>query len=151
VDDVLQHRGRSIIIAGDEQPPEVHALVHAMNDRLGNSGATISYIEPVEANPVQQTQSIRALTQDMAADRVSTLIILSGNPSYTAPADLEFSRQLTHVPLRIQSSLYFDETSRLCHWHIPETHYLESWGDVQAFDGTTSIIQPLIIPLYDSR
>ena len=44
-----------------------------------------------------------------------------------------------------------NETSRFCHWHIPAAHELESWSDVRAFDGTASIIQPLIEPLYDGK
>jgi len=151
VEDLQQHRGRSIVIAGDEQPAGVHALVHILNERLGNTGKTVLYTEPVEANPVEQTQSLRDLSDAMASDRVTTLLIMGGNPVYTAPADLEFNRRLARVPLRIHHSLYFDETTQLCHWHIPETHYLESWGDVRAFDGTPSIIQPMLLPLYQSR
>jgi Fe-S-cluster-containing dehydrogenase component len=149
--DLEQHRGRSIVIAGESQPPQVHAMVHAINDRLGNIGRTVFYTEPVSANPVEQTQSFQQLVEDMKANRVDTLVILGGNPVYTAPADLDFSAQLARVPLRVHHSLYYDETSALCHWHIPESHYLESWGDVRAHDGTISIVQPLMVRLYQSR
>jgi Fe-S-cluster-containing dehydrogenase component len=149
--DLLAHRGRSVVLAGDDQPADVHALVHLMNDLLGNAGKTVRYIEPVEATAVAQTESLRELADDIEANRVTTLVTLGGNPVYTAPADFEFARRLARVPLRIHQSLFFDETSQLSHWHIPETHYLESWSDVRAFDGTTSIIQPLIVPLYQSR
>jgi molybdopterin-containing oxidoreductase family iron-sulfur binding subunit len=151
LEDIESHRGRSIVIAGETQPPEVHALVHVMNDRLGNVGKTVFYTDPVESNPQNNIDSLRQLTSDMAAGRVDTLVILGGNPAYTAPADLEFASQLDRVPLRIHHSLYFDETAERCHWHVPDSHYLESWGDVRAWDGTTSIIQPLIIPLYQTR
>lgn len=151
VEDLERHRGRSIIIAGDNQPPEVHAMVHALNDRLGNAGQTVFYTEPVEANPVEQTQSLRKLTEDMKTDRVDTLLSIGGNPVYTAPADLGFSDLLGRVQLRAHHSLYYDETAAMCHWHIPESYYLETWGDVRAHDGTISIIQPLINPLYQSR
>jgi molybdopterin-containing oxidoreductase family iron-sulfur binding subunit len=149
--DLDEHRGRSIVIAGEVQPPEVHALVHVLNGRFGNAGKTVFYTEPVEFNPVVNTDSIRQLTQDMAEGNVQTLVIVGGNPAYTAPADLGFVQQLSRVPLRIHQSMYLDETAERCHWHIPETHYLESWGDVRAWDGTTSIIQPLIVPLYQTR
>jgi len=150
--EALERRhGTSIIIAGESQQPEVHALVHEMNQRLGNVGQTVFYSEPVEANPVEQTQSLRDLVEDMKSGRVDTLISIGGNPVYTTPADFEFSTHIGQVQLRAQHSLYYDETAALSHWHIPETYYLESWGDGRAYDGTTSIIQPLINPLYQSK
>jgi molybdopterin-containing oxidoreductase family iron-sulfur binding subunit len=151
LDDLERARGRSIVIAGETQPPEVHALAHVMNERLGNAGSTVVYTEPVESNPVLQLQSLTELARDMEAGIVQTLVIMSGNPVYNAPADLEFARRIGNVPLRIHHSIYYDETSAMCHWHIPESHYLEMWGDVRAYDGTISLIQPLILPLYQSR
>src|SRR5205823_12923335 len=55
------------------------------------------------------------------------------------------------VPLRVRLGLYDDETSRLCQWHVPEAHFLETWGDARTFDGTCTIMQPLIAPLYGGR
>ncbi|MGA9767633.1 MAG: TAT-variant-translocated molybdopterin oxidoreductase [Blastocatellia bacterium] len=150
--DLKAHRGSSIIIAGDYQPPVVHALAHAMNQALGNVGNTVNYVEPVEANPVDGNQSLRELVADMDADLVDILVIVGGNPVYNAPADLDFAgRMMNKVKLRIHLSLYKDETSELCQWHIPESHYLESWSDARAYDGTATIIQPLISPLYSSK
>lgn len=149
--DLEDHRGRSIVIAGELQPPEVHALAHVMNSRFGSVGKTVSYTEPVQFNPTSSVESLRSLTEDMSAGRVDTLVMMGVNPVYNSPADLDFAGKLSRVPLRVHQSLYFDETSERSHWHIPETHYLESWGDVRAWDGTTSIVQPLIIPLYQTR
>nr|MBA3439910.1 TAT-variant-translocated molybdopterin oxidoreductase [Pyrinomonadaceae bacterium] len=151
VRDLQQFRGRSIIIAGSEQSPTVHALAHAMNAALGNVGTTVIYTDPVEANPVDQMQSIRELTDDMEAGRVELLMIIGGNPVYNAPADLNFRERLDKVKLRAHLSLYNDETSELCHWHIPEAHYLEAWSDTRAYDGTATIVQPLVEPLYEGR
>ncbi|HWQ34666.1 MAG TPA: TAT-variant-translocated molybdopterin oxidoreductase [Blastocatellia bacterium] len=151
VRDLQNHRGRSLIIVGDEQPPFIHALAHAINQTLGNNGQTVQFIDPVEASPVEQMQSLRELAGEMEAGRVELLIILGGNPVHTAPADLNFAARLSKVRLRVHLGLYNDETSELCHWHIPESHYLESWSDARAFDGTASIIQPLILPLYQSK
>jgi molybdopterin-containing oxidoreductase family iron-sulfur binding subunit len=148
VRDLQQHRGSSLVIAGDQQSPMVHMLAHAMNHALGNVGQTVVYTEPVEANPVDQMASLRELAQDMEAGLVETLLILGGNPVYTAPADLRFGERLSKVGLRIHLNLYHDETSELCHWHIPEAHFLESWSDARAYDGIVTIIQPLIAPLY---
>jgi molybdopterin-containing oxidoreductase family iron-sulfur binding subunit len=149
--DLQKHRGRSLVIAGDSQPPAVHALAHAMNQALGNAGATVVYAAPVEGNPVDQTQSLSELARDMDAGQVDLLVIAGGNPVYEAPADLKFAERMSKVKTRVHLSLFHDETSELCHWHIPESHYLETWGDARAYDGTVTIVQPLIAPLYDSK
>ncbi|MBI5091913.1 MAG: TAT-variant-translocated molybdopterin oxidoreductase [Candidatus Hydrogenedentes bacterium] len=148
VRDLKKDPKSSVVIPGDNQPAVVHALAHAINQALGNTGTTVTYTAPVEANPVDQLASIKELAGDMEAGRVDTLIILGGNPVYTAPADLKLESAMDKVAFRTHLSLYDDETSRLCHWHIPETHYLEQWGDLRAFDGTISVVQPLIAPLY---
>ncbi len=150
--DLRENAGRSIVIAGDEQPASVHALAHAMNEALGNVGKTVFYTEPIEARPEDHTASLRDLVADIDGKRVQLLVILGGNPAYTTPADLklDFAR-LDKVPLRVHLSLYKDETSELCHWHVPEAHYLEAWSDARSYDGTVSIIQPLITPLYGGR
>jgi molybdopterin-containing oxidoreductase family iron-sulfur binding subunit len=146
--DLGQQRGRSVVIPGDQQPPVVHALAHAMNEALVNVGRTVVHTGPVEARPEDQTASLRALVADMDAGTVELLVILGGNPVYTAPADVPFAAALDRVPLRVRLGLYHDETTERCHWHVPEAHYLEAWSDVRAFDGTVSIVQPLIAPLY---
>ena len=151
VRDLQNHRGRSIVVAGDQQPAALHALAHAMNHALGNSGATVIYTEPVEARPVDQGQSVRELASAMAAGAAPVLIILGGNPVYTAPADVKFAELLVRTRFTVHLSSYENETSALCRWRVPEAHYLESWSDVRAFDGTASIIQPMIAPLYGGR
>ena len=149
--DLEQHAGASLVVAGDGQPASVHALAHAINGALGNAGKTVIYTEPVEAEPVNQVDSLRELVRDMDAGKVSTLIVLGANPVYNGPADVDFLAAMQHVSHRIHLGLYVDETGEQCHWHIPEAHYLEAWGDVPALDGTASIIQPLVIPLYGGK
>jgi molybdopterin-containing oxidoreductase family iron-sulfur binding subunit len=149
--DLQSHRGRSVVIAGGQQPASVHALAHAMNSALGNTGGTVILTDPIEVNPTDQMQSIGALVADMAAGHVQTLLIFGGNPVYTAPADLQFAQNFLKVPLRIHVSLYDDETSDLCHWNVPAAHFLETWSDARAFDGTVTILQPLISPLYNGK
>ena len=149
--DLEQHRGSSLVIAGDAQPPAVHALAAAMNQALGAAGNTVVYTAPVVVAPIEQTQSLAELARDIDAGQVDLLVIVSGNPVYDAPVDLKFAERMAKVKTRVHLSLFFDETSELCHWHIPESHYLESWSDARAYDGTMTIIQPLIAPLYDSK
>ncbi|HZZ16396.1 MAG TPA: TAT-variant-translocated molybdopterin oxidoreductase [Candidatus Sulfotelmatobacter sp.] len=151
--DLTGNASPSVIVAGDHQPPAVHALAHAVNAELGNVGKTVFYTDPVDANPVNQTESIKELVADMSAGKVDLLIILGGNPAYDAPADLNFAERLksNEVPLRVHLGLYNDETAELCHWHVNQTHELEAWGDARSHDGTVSIIQPLIAPLYEGK
>ncbi|MGE0703368.1 MAG: TAT-variant-translocated molybdopterin oxidoreductase [Vicinamibacterales bacterium] len=149
--DLLAHRGASLIVAGDSLPPALHALTHAMNAALGNVGQTVVYTDPVEIEPIDQHQSLADLAADMHAGRVDLLVIAGGNPAFTAPADIDFPGGLDRVPIRIHLSATRDETSERAHWHIPEAHFLEAWGDARAFDGTVSIVQPLIAPLYGGR
>ncbi len=149
--DLGKHRGRSIILAGPREPSTVHLLAHALNEQLGNVGQTVFHTAPVEAEPVDQVQSLRELADDMEQGKVEMLVIVGGNPVFTAPADFHFAERMQKVKLRVHLSLYQDETSRLCHWHLPEAHYLESWSDTRAYDGTATIVQPLIQPLYQGR
>ncbi len=151
VKDLQGARGRSLLVVGDMQPPAVHALAHAMNEALGNVGATVTYTQTVEARPIDQRGALRELVGEMNAGTVDLLLILSGNPVYSAPSDLQFSAALGKVAVRAHVGLYEDETAELCQWHVPETHYLEMWSDVRAHDGTVSIVQPLIAPLYNGK
>jgi molybdopterin-containing oxidoreductase family iron-sulfur binding subunit len=150
-EDLHRNRGRCIVLAGDRQPPVVHLLAHALNQRLENVGQTVFHTQPVEARPEDHAASLRQLVNDMHSGDVELLLILGGNPVFTAPAELRFGDRLRDVPLRFHLSLYQDETSRLCQWHLPEAHYLEAWSDTRAFDGTASLAQPLIQPLYQGR
>ncbi len=149
--DFESRRGSSIVIAGSTQPPIVHAIVHAMNENLGNTGKTVVYTEPAEAQPAEQTASLGELVQEMQSGAVDALVMLETNPAYSAPSNLGFSQNLSKVRLRISHSLYYDETAAAGDWHVPRHHFLETWGDVRAYDGTASIIQPLIVPLYQSK
>jgi len=146
--DLQKHHGSSLVVAGEQQPAEVHALALAINAALGNAGSTLYYTEPVEINPTNHLESFTELCADMAAGKVDTLIIIGVNPVYTAPHDFDFVSKLKKIPNSVHVSSHFDETSEHCHWHVPESHFLETWGDARAFDGTLSVIQPLIAPLY---
>lgn len=149
--DLMAHRGSSVVLAGESQPDYVHALCHEINAALGNIGKTVLYTDPIEVHTEDQIGSLRQLVGDMNSGSVELLLILGGNPVYNAPADLGFSAALRKVPNSIHVSLHSDETSAQTHWQIPESHFLEDWGDARAFDGTITILQPLIEPLYHSH
>ena len=149
--DLAANRGASLVVAGEGQPGVVHDLAAAINDVLGNVGRTVTYRPCAEARPVRQTDSIRELAADLHAGQVDLLVMLGGNPVYNAPADLDFAGALGRVKRCVQLALAYNETSRYCQWHIAEAHYLESWSDARAFDGTASVVQPLIEPLYEGR
>lgn len=151
VEDLMQHRGSSLVVAGEQQPPIVHALAHAMNAALGNVGKTVTYTEPIEIAPVNELQSLKDLVGDLNANKVEFLLVLNANPVYDAPADIDVKGALRKAKLSAHAGLYADETAEWCHWHIPGAHYLESWSDARAYDGTVSMVQPLIAPLYGSH
>ncbi len=140
--DLAQNRG--VILAGESLSPQVHALVHGLNQELR---APISYVPPIDAF---EAGSIEELTDAMGKGEVALLVVLEGNPAYDAPADVDFAGALARVPLSLHLSLHEDETSALCTWHLPATHFMEHWSDARALDGTASVVQPVVAPLYES-
>ena len=150
VDDLKANKGAGIVLAGPEQPAAVHQLAHAINQALGNTGTTVIHREPVQAKPENQTQSLAALAEAVKGGQVNVLLIIGGNPAFSAPSDMDFAGALGGMTgrLRIHLTSHPNETSALCDWSVPEAHFLESWGDLRAHDGTVSIVQPIIQPLY---
>ncbi|MGD9906007.1 MAG: TAT-variant-translocated molybdopterin oxidoreductase [Vicinamibacterales bacterium] len=150
--DLAAHRGTSLVVAGDSQPPAVHALAHAINDALGNAGQTVAYLPTPEPVASEQHAALRQLVVDMEAGRVQQLVILGeSNPVFSAPADLNFADALKKVAFRAHSGLFHDETAELCQWHVPSTHFLEMWSDARSVDGTVTIVQPLLQPMYGGK
>ncbi|GMV42720.1 MAG: quinol:cytochrome C oxidoreductase [Myxococcales bacterium] len=145
--DLAASRGRSLVLVGERQAPWVHALGHAINEALGNTGTTLRWLERPGAPALR---SIGELAQAIDGAQVKTLVVVGCNPAYDAPADLGLAASLPKVPFSVHLGIYRDETAQKCTWHIPQSHYLEAWGDLVATDGTASIQQPLIAPLYDT-
>lgn len=136
--DLGSQPGRSLVVAGVAHP-ELRDVVNAINSRLGNPAP-----RPAPRTP---TKTLAELVQRFTESEVSTLLILGGNPAYTAPADYAFEKLIRQVQTSIRLGVYEDETSACCTWHVPMAHYLESWGDALAPDGTISAVQPMIEPL----
>ena len=149
--DLSAHRGKSAVIAGDSAAPAVHVLAHAINELLGNVGTSVLHTQPVLAEPTDQVADLENLVAEMRAGRVDTLLILGANPVYDAPAELRFAEALEKVRFRVHLALDEDETSDYCQWHLPAAHPFETWGDTRSFDGTLSLIQPVIEPLYGGK
>jgi len=147
VHDLERYRGSSLVLAGRRQPPAVHALAAAMNSALGNVGSTVTYLVSPFDGP-SGAKALGALVEDIAAGQVDTLVITASNPVYTAPVDFKLAQLLPRVRTTIYHGLYEDETAAVCGTMIPATHPLETWGDAKALDGTVSIVQPLIAPLW---
>ena len=148
--DLIIAKGKGLVVAGKKQPGFVHALVLAINSGLENINKTVHYYE----GKYSQSSSISDfsnLVSKMSNGEVNNLIILGGNPVYNAPVDFNFSTNLKKMQTSIHVSPYYDETSSLTNWHIPQSHFLESWGDAASTDGTLSVIQPLIAPLFSSK
>jgi len=149
--ELASHRGESLVVVGSRQPAAVHGLAHAINRALGNSGRTVSYTAPADAGARPSLEDIKALTADMVAGKVDTLIILGGNPVYDAPADLGFGEALNKVNISLAVTSHRNETADRTDWHLPRAHELESWGDQLSRAGRYAIQQPLIAALFDSR
>jgi len=151
-DDLLKHKGKAVVLAGEHQSAAVHLLVHAMNGLLEASGKTVTYTQPLDGNKGDEIADLKMLTDEMKAGKVELLLISGCNPVYDAPADLEFAKALAKVGTVVHHGLYVDETANPhAHWHINAAHFLESWGDSRGHDGTVAITQPLIAPLYQGK
>jgi len=149
--DLAKSRAKSVILVGARQPARVHALAHALNAALGNAGHTVRYYAPADATERDPVADIKALAAEIEGGKVGTLVMLGGNPAYDAPSDLKLADRIRSVGTSIHLSFQVDETSSLCNWHLPLAHELETWGDARSLDGTRSIQQPLIAPLFGSR
>jgi molybdopterin-containing oxidoreductase family iron-sulfur binding subunit len=151
VKDLVANASKSLVVAGPSQPAEVHAVVHRINALLGNVGHAVRYVDDPDADSGSDLAGLKQLTDELNRDRVETLLILGGNPAYASPGDIAFGDAIGRAKTSIHLSLYDDETSQRASWHVNAAHYLESWGDVRAWDGTVTIVQPLIAPIYGGR
>jgi len=143
-------KGRSVVAVGRHQPAAVQAIGFAINDALGNVGETVRFA-PAHADVASPVDGIKAAAKALASGSVDTLVILGGNPAFDAPADLSFADAMAKAKTKIHLTTAPNETSRLADWVLPETHFLEEWSDAVAADGTYSVVQPLVQPIWDGR
>ncbi len=152
VDDLKAKPGRSLVLVGESQPPAVHRIAHAINQKLGAVGSTVVFTDPLQPRAADSYAELKTLAEELKTGKADLLLILQVNPAYDAPADLEFASVLKDSKAtKFHFGLYDwkgSETAAACQYHIPSTHYLESWGDLRAHDGTVLIQQPLIAPLF---
>ncbi|MFI5297814.1 MAG: TAT-variant-translocated molybdopterin oxidoreductase [Polyangiales bacterium] len=148
--ELVKNKGASLVVAGEKQPPAVHAVVAAINVALGNVGKTVDYV-PAFSEESEGPAALVELAKGLTDKSIDTVLILGGNPAFDAPADLKLDAALKGAANVLHLSTHFNETSELAGWHLNRAHYLEAWGDLAAEDGTSSIVQPLIAPLYDGK
>ena len=149
--DLQNAKGRAVVIPGEQASPAVHAAAYAINAAIGAVGSTVVYTETVNPMPSEQVADLKSLVADMNAGKVQWLVMLGGNPLYSAPVDLEFEAAFNKVPNTVHLAAHVNETSAVSVWHVNRSHYLESWSDARAYDGTISIIQPMIAPMYNGH
>ena len=149
--DLKANAGKCVVIPGEQAAPGVHLAAIAINQALGNVGKTVVYTETVNPMPTVQIDEMKQLVDDLNAGKVDWLVILDTNPVYDAPADLDFEKAMGHAKTVAHLGLYVDETGQISDWHVNGAHYLEMWSDVRAYDGTVSIVQPMIDPLYGGK
>ena len=148
----LEHAGAaSLLIAGRHLSAHTHAQIAKLHQRLGAWGHTLDAIEPLDGVEGLVPDSLQALVEDIDAGRVDTVLVVGGNPAYDSPGTVDFAEALRRVPFSAHLSLDRNETSGLATWHLPASHDYESWGDARGHDGTVTLLQPTIVPLYDSR
>ena len=147
-EDLKANGGKCVVIPGEQQPASVHLAAIAINHALGNVGKTVVYTETMNPLPSIQNDDLKALVADLNAGKVDWLIVLNANPVYAAPADLEFEDAFNKAKTTVHLGSHYDETGRISNWHVNSALYLESWSDARAYDGTVSVVQPMIDPLY---
>jgi molybdopterin-containing oxidoreductase family iron-sulfur binding subunit len=152
VDDLRRHAPAVVCVAGAEEDADIQRWAAALNAHFGANGSTTRSLPSCRSDTDPAAAGdLAALCAAMRRGEVSGLFILGANPGYTSPADLDFAAQLRKVPFSVHHGSHVDETAALCTWHLPESHWLETWGDLRAYEGTAAILQPLIEPLYNSR
>ena len=149
--DLKANAGKCVVVPGEQAALGVHLAAIAMNQALGNVGKTVVYTETVNPMPTVQIDEMKQLIDDLNAGKVDWLVMFDTNPIYSAPADLNFEKAMGHAKTVAYLSPYLDETAQVCDWHINGNHYLEMWSDARAYDGTVSIVQPMIDPLYGGK
>ncbi len=148
IDDLRANIGSAIVLAGRSQPAEIHALCHRINQTLK---APVAHLPPVDPVSSTHAESLQELVRDIDNGRVENLFVIGCNPAYASPGELRVAEAIAKVPFTVDLNLHDNETARLCQWRLPLSHSLESWSDLRAMDGTASVVQPLIRPLYDTR
>jgi molybdopterin-containing oxidoreductase family iron-sulfur binding subunit len=147
-DDLKKANGRAVVVVGPNSSAACHAAAHAINAAIGAVGKTVMYTPSIAAVPAEAGVDIKSLVADANAGKVKWLVMLGTNPLYNAPADLDFQAAFNKVPVTVHLGTHLDETGFYSTWHVNKSHYLESWSDARAYDGTISIVQPMIDPLY---
>ena len=148
--DLAANKGKSIIIAGEKQPAQVHALVHALNEKLGNHGSTITFTKLHDVERTSTLDSIKELAAALSGGSIEKLIILGGNPVQDAPRGLKL-RELIAKTDALHVTPFKNETSNVCAYVSNAAHPLESWKDGFSYDGSVLVGQPLINPLFDGK
>ncbi|MEL6306659.1 MAG: Fe-S-cluster-containing hydrogenase [Chloroflexota bacterium] len=145
----LQSAGaNAVVVAGEGQSAVVHALAHAINAALGAVGTTVMYTDSPLTNTTNALDQLNELIS--VSGSLEALIIIDGNPVHDAPKDVNIASAISTVPFSVHLSLYRNETSFETTWQVPLAHFIETWGDARAFDGTASVIQPPIGALYST-
>ncbi|HKJ31222.1 MAG TPA: TAT-variant-translocated molybdopterin oxidoreductase [Balneolales bacterium] len=150
-EELLKNKGKSIVVTGNDQNPAVHAAVAAINVALDNNDKTVAYYDVPTFDEGYDIERFYKLTSDLKAGKYDALVMIGTNPVFTAPSDLDFTSALKATKTTVLLSEYHDETARQTQWHVNRAHFLEQWGDGTSYTGVKSVIQPLILPLFDGK
>ena len=143
--DLDAHKTRALVLAGPALPPDIHALCAWINAQLR------APLDLYDADDMAEA-GLAELTDDLRAGKGGALFILGCNPAYDASPEIGFEQAVAKAKLRVHLGLYDDETSRLCEWRIAGKPTRWKAGPTASRpDGSASLAQPLIAPLFDTR
>lgn len=149
--DLVANKGKSAVLIGRHQAAEVQAVGLRINQKLGNVGVTVEFLDIQDDQEMLGAISLKELADKLASGSVQDLWILGGNPVYGAPAELDLAKKIAAIEHSVYLAEYVDETAEHCRLVVPASHPLESWGDVLGCDGTYAVCQPQILPLLNGK
>ena len=146
---LLASKGESLVVCGSNNGG-LQVLINAINQKLNNYGSTIDIDKEVYVRKGDDV-AFSKLIEEMNNGEVGAVIIAGLNPSYVAPASLNFNEAIQKVDTVVYTGERFDETSDYANYFAPNSHYLESWDILNPSKGDYGFVQPTINPLFKTR
>jgi len=147
--DLVANRGKGLVVCGSNNV-QIQTIINAVNEAIGANGTTVTWTAPLQTHQGLDSD-MATLLSDLEARRVGTLIIYGVNPAYEYFDGERFKAAMKSVKVSISLNGRMDETTELCKYIAPSSHFLESWGDAEPKLGYFSMMQPTISPLFKTR
>lgn len=125
---------------------ETAAAVNLLNYIAGNVGETVRFGADLDGG--DGYGPTLALLEWLDQGGVQVAIVHESNPAYSLPKAAGFEARFRKVPFKVSTSLYLDETARLCDLLLPNHHALERWDDARPRKGVNGLMQPVMEPVF---